>query len=141
MSGAERTQLEALASDLPRLWNSPQTSLTDKRQVVRLLLERVTVWAPPESNQIAVECHWSGGEVTRHQVRRPARRWQQLAEYGELLKRVESLRASGWTSARIAGQLTADGFLNPRGGAITAANVRQLVSREQARRERRRPKK
>lgn len=41
---AERTQIEALARDLPAVWNSALTGVAEKRRVVRLLLERVVIW-------------------------------------------------------------------------------------------------
>ena len=43
LSAAERAQIEALAWDLPALWQSPRTSVEEKRQVVRLLLHQVVV--------------------------------------------------------------------------------------------------
>ena len=46
LSAAERAQIEALSGDLPALWAAPTTSVEEKRQVVRLLLQRVVVWAP-----------------------------------------------------------------------------------------------
>src|SRR5207237_1768135 len=70
LSAAERAQIEALAHDLPALWQSPQTSVTEKRQVVRLLVEQVVVWAPASSQEVQVHVHWAGGTVTEHQVRR-----------------------------------------------------------------------
>ena len=47
LSAAECAEIEALAGDLPALWQAPTTSVEEKRQVVRLLLQRVVVWAPP----------------------------------------------------------------------------------------------
>ncbi len=129
----ERAQLAALSSDLPALWNSPKTSVIDKRQIIRLLLEQVRVSAPSDSNIVTVECHWTGDVVTRHQVRRRVSRWSQLAAYETLVSKITSLQSAGWNSRRIAAQLNEDGFQSPRGAAITADNVRQLLTRHYAR--------
>jgi DNA invertase Pin-like site-specific DNA recombinase len=133
LTAADRSQLESLSSDLPSLWRSPKTSVTDKRQIIRLLLEKVRVWAPPDSSTVTFECHWSGGVATRHEVRRRVGSWQRLAEYETMLSRIAVLRSLDWKSRRIAAQLTEEGFQNPSGKAITATNVRQLLSRRSRR--------
>jgi len=129
LSAADRAQIERLAHDLPALWQAPQTSVTDKRQVVRLLLQRVVVWAPASSHEVKVQLHWTGGTVTEHQLRRPVRAWSQLSDVAALLAQVHQGRAAGWTSGHIAAELNATGHRTPRGKPFTAASVRQLRRR------------
>jgi DNA invertase Pin-like site-specific DNA recombinase len=129
LSAAERAQIERLAHDLPALWQSPRTSVTDKRQVVRLLLQRVVVWAPASSHEVKVQLHWTGGTMTEHAVQRSVRAWSQVADVAALRERVRQGQAAGWTSRRIAEELNAAGHRTPHGKLITAASVRQLQSR------------
>jgi hypothetical protein len=129
LTAAERAQIETLARDLPTLWNSPRTALTDKRQVVRLLLQRVVVWAPASSPTMKVELHWTGGTVTEHQVRRSLAAWCQFGDLATLLEQLRHWQVAGWTSRRMAEALNATGQRTPRGQAFTAATVRQLLSR------------
>jgi DNA invertase Pin-like site-specific DNA recombinase len=129
LSAAERAQIETLAHDLPTLWQAPQTLVTDKRHVVRLLLQRVVVWAPASSHEVRVQLHWTGGTVTEHQVRRPVGAWSQVADVTTLLERVRQRQAAGWTSRRIAEELNATGHRTPRANPFTAAIVRQLRRR------------
>jgi DNA invertase Pin-like site-specific DNA recombinase len=129
LSVAERAQLEALAHDLPALWQSPLTSVTDKRQVVRLLLQRAVVWAPTSSQEVKVQLHWTGGTMTEHQVRRPVRAWTQVTDVAALLERVYQGQVAGWTSRRLAEELNATGQRTPRGNLFTAESVRQLRRR------------
>jgi DNA invertase Pin-like site-specific DNA recombinase len=129
LTAAERAQIEALARDLPTLWNSPQTSITDKRQVTRLLLQRVVVWAPASSQQARVQLHWAGGSITEHQIIRSVAAWKQLTDLNALLDRVRQWHVTGWTSSRIAEELNATGCRTPRGHEFTAMTVRQLLSR------------
>jgi DNA invertase Pin-like site-specific DNA recombinase len=131
LSAAERAQIESLAKDLPALWRAPQTSVMDKRQVVRLLLERVVVWAPASSHEVRVQLHWSGGTVTEHQVRRAVSAWSQVSDLTEMLELVRQGQAAGWPSQHVAEQLNAAGHRTPHGKLLTAANVRQLQSRLQ----------
>ena len=132
LSAAERAVIEALAHDLPALWKAPQTPLTDKRQVARLLLQRVVVWAPASSQELRVQLHWIGGTVTEHQIRRPVHAWRQVTDVAALLERVRQGRAAGWTSRRIAEELNATGQRTPRGNLFTAESVRQLQTRVDA---------
>jgi DNA invertase Pin-like site-specific DNA recombinase len=129
LTTAERAQIETLARDLPTLWNSPQTSVADKRQVTRLLLHRVVVWAPATSQHAKVQLHWNGGTVTEHQIVRSLRAWKQLADLDGLLEQVRQWHGSGWTSHRIAEKLNTTGCRTPRGNMFTAETIRQLLSR------------
>src|SRR5271155_2752325 len=39
LNADERARIGALADDLPALWHSPQTTATDRKEIVRLLVE------------------------------------------------------------------------------------------------------
>jgi hypothetical protein len=129
LSAAERAQIESLAHDLPALWQSPQTAVADKREVVRLLLQCVKVWTSASSDEMKVELHWTGGTMTEHHLTRPVQSWSQRTDAAALLQRMRQWRAAGWTSARIAEELNATGQRPLRGTSFTAAAVRQLLKR------------
>lgn len=129
LSVAERAQIAALASDLPGLWQSPRTSVEDKRQVVRLLLSRVVVTAPVSSRELIVQLHWNGGTVTEHRVNRAVRSWKQIADATAVWELLRGWLAEGWTSERIAEELNKAGHRTPHDRAFKAESVRQLLSR------------
>jgi len=126
---AERAEIEVLAHDLPRVWYSPQTGVAEKRQIVRLLLERVAVWAPASSQELTVHLHWSLGTVTEHRVKRSVRSWDQLASAAAVHQLLQAGQAAGWPSRRMAAELNAAGYQTPRGKLFTAESVRQLLVR------------
>jgi DNA invertase Pin-like site-specific DNA recombinase len=129
LSPAERAQIEALAGDLPALWQAPTTSVVKKRQVVQLLLQRVVVWAPASSQEVRVQLHWTGGTVTEHQLSRAVRTWEQVADATAVWELVQGWQAAGWTSRRMAQELNAAGHRTPHGRPFTAESVRQLRAR------------
>jgi DNA invertase Pin-like site-specific DNA recombinase len=129
LSRAERAQIEAMARDLPALWQAPTTSVLEKREVVRLLLQRVVVWAPASCQEVRVQLHWTGGTVTEHQIRRAVQTWEQVADAATVWQRVRGWHAAGWTSDRMADELNAAGHRTPRGRPFNAASVRQLLAR------------
>jgi DNA invertase Pin-like site-specific DNA recombinase len=136
LSAAERTQIEALAKDLPTLWDSPESSIVEKRQVLRLLLDRVVVWPSATDPKLRVQLHWKGGVITEHETVRTMQSWEQLPNFKTLLAQVQQMRAEGQNSEAIAAALNAQGQLTMRGRAFTANNVRQLLSRKPQRRAR-----
>jgi hypothetical protein len=129
LTAAERGEIETLAGNLPTVWHAPQTGVAEKRQILRLLLERVVVWAPAASPDVTVHLHWSLGTVTEHRVRRSVRSWGQVAHAAELRRRVAAGQAAGWSSRRMAEELNAAGYRTPRGQAFTAESLRQLRAR------------
>jgi hypothetical protein len=129
LGATERARIEALARDLPAVWHSERTSVEEKRQVVRLLLERVVVQASASSQELLVQLHWSGGTVTEHPITRAVARWEQVAGAAEVWQCVQGWRAEGWTSRRMAEELNAAGYRTPRGQPFTGESIRQLVAR------------
>ena len=126
---AERAEIASLAEDLPRVWRWPGTGVAEKRQIIRALLERVVVWAPRTDPEVRVHLHWVLGSVTEHRLRRSVHSWEQVAETGELRRRLEEWQAAGWSSRRMAAELNAAGDRTPRGKLFTAEGVRQLRKR------------
>ncbi|MCC6153791.1 MAG: recombinase family protein [Candidatus Hydrogenedentes bacterium] len=55
---AQRTRIAALASDFPRLWQDPKTPDRERKRMVRLLLEDVTLL---KGEQVRVHVRFKGG--------------------------------------------------------------------------------
>jgi hypothetical protein len=130
LSAEERARILALASDIPALWNAPGTTNIDRKQIVRCLVERVTVHVRQDSEFAGVTIHWAGGYESKHEILRPVRRYEQLRDLESLLNRAQELRESGQTMPQIAERLNAEGFHTPTGrGRIKAPMVNQLLRR------------
>lgn len=114
LSSHERQQILALAQDLPALWQADSTTPQDRQTIARLLWEQVTVTVEGDTDRVEVELRWAGGFVSRHTLLRPVQTYEQLSRYGELVARIESLRAERQTLARIAATLNAEGFHPPK---------------------------
>jgi len=66
MTEAERAELLALATDLPRLWNHPGGSTATRKRILRAVLEEIIVSVEP--GQLQLKLHWKGGDHTRLEV-------------------------------------------------------------------------
>jgi DNA invertase Pin-like site-specific DNA recombinase len=130
LSAAEREAIRALAADLPAVWRAATTTAQERKQLVRLLLERVSVLVDKGSEGVDVRLHWVGGLVAEHALRRPVSRYQQQADYPRLVERLKELRLELLSSSEIADKLNAEGFRPPRQkGRFNAALVLRLLSR------------
>jgi DNA invertase Pin-like site-specific DNA recombinase len=127
---AERARIVALASDIPALWQAPETTAAERKEVVRLLVGRVVVHVRADSERTGVEIAWRGGLTTHHEVTRAVTRYESLSDYPELLKRIRQLRKGGFTIAQVAARLNEEGYKAPRSRqGYTATSVRKLLSR------------
>lgn len=126
----ERSRIVALASDLPALWHAPETTAAQRKEIVRLLVERVVVHVRSDSERTNVEITWRGGLKTHHEVVRSVSRYESLSVYAALLKRIGQLRQGGLTIAQVARELNKEGYRTPRSRkGYTSTSVRKLLSR------------
>jgi DNA invertase Pin-like site-specific DNA recombinase len=58
MDEAQRERIAALASDFPRVWQNPETPDRDKKRMIRLMLEDVTL---VKRDQLTVNVRFKGG--------------------------------------------------------------------------------
>jgi DNA invertase Pin-like site-specific DNA recombinase len=110
----ERDAIRRLAQDLPGLWAARETTAQDRQEIVRVLLEQVTVDVQGDSEQVDVTLHWAGGVQSRHRIHRTVARYEQLSTYARLLARIEQLRHDGMSFEHIAEHLNREHFYPPK---------------------------
>lgn len=131
LSAVERARIRALAADLPGLWHSPQTTAADRKEIVRLLVERVVVHVQAANERASVDIVWRGGLTTHHALVRAVSRYESLSAYPRLLARIGQLRQEGLTIVEVAKQLNQEGYRTPRSRkGYTSTSVRKLLSRQ-----------
>ncbi len=130
LSEDQRARILALSSDLPTLWNAPETTAADRKEIIRLVVERVEVHVRAETECGEVVISWRGGVTTRHEIVRPVSRYESLGSYDQLMNRIIEMRQEGRTIKQIAVQLNAEGYRTPRSRkGYTSTSVRKLLSR------------
>jgi hypothetical protein len=129
LTAAERAAIQALARDLPAIWDAPSTTQADRKELLRILIEDITVGVAGDSELADVTITWAGGHQTAGQAVRPVGRLDQLSCYPALLVRAGGLAAAGRSSRQIAGVLNAGGFRPPkRTTRFTDQQVRTLIN-------------
>ncbi len=126
----ERSRILAVSADIPTLWHAPETTARDRKEIIRLLTERIVVDVRANTERAEVTITWRGGQTTRHEIVRPVSRYESLGKYDRLMDRIVQLRREGVTIKELAAQLTREGYRTPRSQkGYTPTSVRQLLSR------------
>lgn len=126
----ERTRIKSLSADLPALWDAATTTAQDRKEIIRLLVERVIVHVRPDSEYVDAIIHWRGGCTTSHEIIRPVLRYEQLRDYDQLVQRMTQWRHEGRTAGEIAQRLNVEGFRTPKlQGDYNVGLVRRFLAR------------
>ena len=129
LTPAERAAIQALAADLPQVWEAASTTQADRKELLRILIQDITVSVAGDSELVDVTITWAGGHQTSGQAVRPVARLDQLSYFPALLARVTELAAAGRSNRQIADVLNAEGFRPPkRTSRFSDQQVRTLIS-------------
>jgi DNA invertase Pin-like site-specific DNA recombinase len=130
LSAAEHEAISCLAGDIPGLWNAATTTDKDRKQIIRALVEDVTLTVIGASERVTVTITWAGGRTTSSETVRPVARLDQLSYYPKLVARLRELNERGLTLAQIAARIDAEGYRPPkRNEHFNAASTGVLLRR------------
>lgn len=103
----QREKILALAQDLPRLWHAATTRPSQRKEILRLLIEDVTLRNVDEPWSVSVAIQWRTGTLTEHQAKRPLPHPQTTDE--KVVTRIDALYKTK-TDAEVAALLNAEGY-------------------------------
>ena len=116
-------------NDISKLWNG-HADLKDKKELVRLLIDRVVVRVSKNSEQVSVSITWTGGYESHHQIIRTVMNYRQLEHYDQLLRRTLELTLQGLRSPAVADILHQESFRTPRRQQRISADMVKNLLRE-----------
>jgi len=87
-----RRKVLALAQDLPRLWRDPHTSDQDRKRMVRLLIEDVTL---TKAEQIIAQIRFKGGATRTLTLPRPLGAWKERTTKPDVIRQIDQLLEAG----------------------------------------------
>lgn len=130
LSAAERETIGQLAQNLPTLWHASTTTLRERKEILRQIIEQIHVENEGVSERLHVTIDWAGGSHTGGIVTRPINRLEQLSYYPQLCERVRHLAAQGCNAAEMIEPLAQAGFRTPRGNVrFRPEAIRLLMNR------------
>lgn len=120
-----RAQILALAQSFPTLWRDPQTSALERKRMVRLLIEDVTL---RKDNAITMQVRFKGGATRTLVIPKPLRAGDERKTSPHILAEIDRL-LDEHTDAEIAAVLNARGLLSGCGNTFDGCRVRRLRQR------------
>jgi len=120
----QRDRILGLAGDLPRLWNASSTTSKDRKRMLRLLLDDITVERDAD-RQVTLHVRWSGGACEDLCVKLPLKIADRLRYPRERIEQVRRL-ATKYRDEKIAEILNREGQRTPHGKPFTADAIRWI---------------
>jgi DNA invertase Pin-like site-specific DNA recombinase len=117
----QRQQILALARDFPRLWHAPATRTKDKKRMLRLLVEDITV-ERGEDRQLLLHIHWTGSACEDLTVTLPAKVQDRLRYPAKRIQEIRQLSIEH-TDTEIADLLNNRGQRSSRDKRFTAKMI------------------
>jgi DNA invertase Pin-like site-specific DNA recombinase len=110
----KRNRILALATNLPKLWNEPATPDRERKRMVRLLIEDVTLL---KAKQITVQVRYRGGATQTLTLPLPVPAWALRKTSPEVIAEIDRL-LDDYTDSEIARVLAERGFRSRTGKPI-----------------------
>jgi hypothetical protein len=123
VTSEERTQILALAHDVPLVWQAPTTTTAERKHLLRLLIKDVTL--TKQATAIAIAVRWQTEAGTTLTIPRPKHVADTTRTAPAVLTRIREL-ALTQTDEQIAAQLNAEHLHSGCGGTFSANKVRGL---------------
>lgn len=117
----QRAQILALADDFPRLWQAPATPFKEKKRMLRLLVEDITVERGAD-REVVLHARWTGGACEDLTATLPAKIQDRLRYPAERIEEIRQL-AKKHTDAEIAELFNNRGGRSSRGKRFTAKMI------------------
>jgi DNA invertase Pin-like site-specific DNA recombinase len=117
----ERERLLGLGADLGRVWSAPTTTDRDRKQLLRCLIEEVTIDADKQQRRATVTIRWKGGALTELAVALPKPQ-PAIRTDEDTIKLLERL-AAHYDDGTIAGIINRQGRRSATGERFTAIIV------------------
>jgi len=88
ISDEQRKEILALATDFPRLWNDPKTPQRERKRMVRLLLEDVTL---TKGDVITLGVRFRGGATRQFELPIPPTAWEMRQTSKQIVAEIDTL--------------------------------------------------
>jgi DNA invertase Pin-like site-specific DNA recombinase len=122
LTTGDRERIHALAADLPRVWHDARTPMRERKRMLRLLIEDVTLL---RDRAIQLRIRWKGGATTSLERPLPRRAPDLRRTPAAIVEMIRAL-ATDQTDRQIADTLTARGLRSGTGRSFSRLVVRSL---------------
>ncbi len=114
-----RARILALARDFPRVWNNPRTAPLERKRMLALLIEDVTLL---KENEVAVHVRFRGGQTVSLSIPRSMPMAEVRKTRSTVIQKLDQL-LQRCSDHQVAQQLSALGLTNWKGDSFTTKRV------------------
>lgn len=114
-----------IGKQLPELWNSEKLSRTQKKALLRCLIDKVVIHRAVR-DQIHTRIVWKGGDTTALQIPIPVGSFSELSNAQVLEQQILLLTGQGYSDTEIAQRLSDKGFRSPMRNNLLPSTVKGI---------------
>jgi len=118
----QRAAILSLAQDFPRLWRDPATEDRDRKRMIRLLVEDITLL---RGEQITLHIRFRGGVERTVTLPNPLRSWEGWMTDAEVVSKIDQL-LNTQAFSEIAATLNNAGFRSGKGQRFTSRYIARI---------------
>lgn len=118
----QKAAIQALATDFPRVWQNPQLPHRERKRLVRLLIEDVTLI---KGTTITVHVRFKGGTTQTMALSRSKNAWQLRQTDPQVIAVIDQL-LNDYTDSQVAEHLNAQGLRSGTGKSFHSTVVAKL---------------
>jgi len=118
----QREKIMMLVTDFPRLWNSSSTLDRDRKRMVRLIVEDVTI---TKGDELLIQIRFKGGAVQIHTLDLPKSAAEERRHSPEVVREVDLL-LNKHTDSEVADILNDKGMLSGTGKEFNARRISKI---------------
>jgi len=121
----DKAQILALAKELPRIWNATTTTAKDRKRILRMLIEDVTIFAEPRQPDISLGLRWRNKSHEEIYAKKPLPPAMARKHTSETVALVRELSVT-MTDKQIADYLNESSWHTPEGKLFTVDSIKWI---------------
>ena len=129
-SAKEQEEIRSLAEKIPMIWNSPSAMPKEKKRIIRILIEDITVNAEKRCRDFSIGIRFRSGKCETMTLEKSLPYADKRRHTEETVNLIRELTSS-MDDSEAAAYLNQSGLTTPEGKAFTVASIRWLRYKHQ----------
>lgn len=124
-SAKEKQDILDLARKIPEIWNAPTSTPKEKKRIIRILVDDITVLAEKRCPDFSIGIRFRSGKCEKLSLKKELPYGDRRKHTDDTITKIRELAAT-MDDYEIADQLNQDGLQTPEGKAFTYSGIRWI---------------